>query len=189
MEQFLFLIKKSFLLGAFLLLSVGGSFNLLAKNEQGQKVEMYKVTSQGVGPSIGYVILSDSLRGLKISPHLKDLTPGTHGFHVHENPSCQPAEKDGKTVPAGAAGGHYDPDKTGKHLGPHGPGHKGDLPHLTVNQKGETLSPVLAPHLTLADVQNRTLIIHEGGDTYSDTPKELGGGGIRVACGVIKEPK
>ncbi len=32
------------------------------------------------------------------------------------------------------------------------------------------------------------LVIHEGGDNYSDTPKPLGGGGGRIACGVVPEP-
>jgi Cu-Zn family superoxide dismutase len=29
-------------------------------------------------------------------------------------------------------------------------------------------------------------MIHAGGDNYSDTPVTLGGGGARVACGVVK---
>lgn len=28
-------------------------------------------------------------------------------------------------------------------------------------------------------------MVHEGGDNYSDDPKPLGGGGARVACGVV----
>ncbi len=36
--------------------------------------------------------------------------------------------KEGKAVAAGAAGGHYDPQHTGKHEGPLGAGHLGDLP-------------------------------------------------------------
>ena len=39
--------------------------------------------------------------------------------------------------------------------------------------------------LKLEDVAGRALVIHEGGDNYSDTPKPLGGGGVRMACGVI----
>ena len=42
-----------------------------------------------------------------------------------------------------------------------------------------------APALTLADVEGRTLMIHENGDNYSNEPKPLGGGGARIACGVI----
>jgi Cu-Zn family superoxide dismutase len=43
---------------------------------------------------------------------------------------------------------------------------------------------VPAPRLKLSDIQGRALVIHEGGDNYSDTP-ENGGGKGRIACGVI----
>jgi Cu-Zn family superoxide dismutase len=43
---------------------------------------------------------------------------------------------------------------------------------------------VTAPQLKLADVRGRSLMIHEGGDNYSDTP-ENGGGAGRIACGVV----
>ena len=38
----------------------------------------------------------------------------------------------------------------------------------------------------LADFSGRSLMIHEGGDNYSDQP-ENGGGKSRIACGVIPE--
>ena len=50
-----------------------------------------------------------------------------------------------------AAGGHYDPGNTGKHLGPNGEGHKGDLSVLTVDARGKATKVVVAPHLTVAD--------------------------------------
>jgi Cu-Zn family superoxide dismutase len=46
--------------------------------------------------------------------------------------------------------------------------------------------PLLAPRLKLADIKGRSLMIHAGGDNYSDTPAPLGGGGARAACGVVK---
>jgi len=45
---------------------------------------------------------------------------------------------------------------------------------------------VHAPKLTLADLKGRSIMIHANGDNHSDTPKKLGGGGARVACGVIQ---
>jgi Cu-Zn family superoxide dismutase len=45
---------------------------------------------------------------------------------------------------------------------------------------------VLAPRLKVRDVKNRALMIHAGGDNYSDQPAALGGGGARIACGVAK---
>jgi Cu-Zn family superoxide dismutase len=46
--------------------------------------------------------------------------------------------------------------------------------------------PVLAPRLKVADIKGRSLMIHAGGDNYSDLPVKLGGGGARIACGVIR---
>jgi Cu-Zn family superoxide dismutase len=85
-----------------------------------------------------------------------------------------------------AAGGHYDPANTGKHLGPSGEGHKGDMPVLTVDASGKATKAVTTSHLTVADVKGRSIMIHAGGDNYSDQPAPLGGGGARIACGVAK---
>ena len=80
-----------------------------------------------------------------------------------------------------AAGGHYDPDQTGKHLGPDGQGHRGDLPMLSVAGDGAATQPVTSRMLTGADVAGRSLIIHADPDNYGDQP-----GGARIACGVIR---
>jgi Cu-Zn family superoxide dismutase len=149
-------------------------------------VSMNLVNQQGIGKDIGIITISEGSAGLVFTPNLTDLTPGVHGFHVHQNPSCAPGTKEGKLVPGLAAGGHYDPTKTGKHEGPHGKGHLGDLPSLTVGADGKATTAVTAPRLKMADVKGRSLMIHAGGDNYSDQPAALGGGGARVACGVIK---
>jgi hypothetical protein len=39
--------------------------------------------------------------------------------------------------------------------------------------------------LKVADLNGRSVVVHAGADTYSDQPKPLGGGGARVACGVV----
>jgi Cu-Zn family superoxide dismutase len=64
-----------------------------------------------------------------------------------------------------------------------GSGHKGDLPFLTATDKGVNVV-VTAPPLKMADVLGRSLVIHEGGDNYTDHP-ENGGGKGRIACGVV----
>ncbi len=152
-------------------------------------VNINAINETGVGAAIGTIQFTDSADGLRIRPNLSGLSAGEHGFHVHENADCGAAIKDNVSVAGLAAGGHYDPSKTGQHLGPAGQGHHGDLPALIVNENGHATASLLAPHLTLADIQGHAIIIHAGADNYSDTPKPLGGGGARVACGIISVVK
>ena len=149
-------------------------------------VEMHRIDHGDIGKPIGTITASASSYGTILTPDLRGLTPGLHGFHVHENPDCGPSEKNDEMVPGLAAGGHYDPAGTGKHEGPYGDGHLGDLPALYVDTDGKATHPVLAPRLRLSDLRGRAFIIHVGGDNYSDHPNKLGGGGARVACGVIR---
>lgn len=149
-------------------------------------IDMHLIDAQGVGNSVGTIVAEDSPKGLVLVINLKGLPPGAHGFHVHENPDCAAKEKDGKMTAGLAAGGHYDPDKSGKHEGPTGHGHAGDLPALTVGADGGAKLRLVAPRLKVADLKGRSLMIHAGGDNYSDQPQPLGGGGARIACGVVK---
>ena len=149
-------------------------------------VKLHFTDAEGIGDEIGTVKLEDIEYGLLITPQLEGLTPGVHGFHVHENPDCGPGIKDGKVVPGLNAGGHFDPFNTGRHEGPYGNGHLGDLPPLWVNDEGMVTLQTLAPRLKTEYLSGRSLMIHQGGDNFSDDPKALGGGGARVACGIIK---
>lgn len=150
-------------------------------------VEMRSATPAGVGESLGTVRIVETKYGLVFTPNLAGLPMGLHGFHVHENPSCEPGQKDGKPVAALAAGGHYDPQGTKTHGEPWGTGHLGDLPALYVDHDGSATNPVLAPRLRLKNVTGRSLMIHVGGDNHADHPMPLGGGGARMACGVIPQ--
>jgi superoxide dismutase, Cu-Zn family len=146
-----------------------------------------KIDENGVGAAIGTLALEDTSGGLKITPDLSALPPGNHGFHVHGNADCGPGEQNGTKVAGLAAGGHFDPMKTGKHLGPESnDGHKGDLPVLIVDANGKAAQPVVASHLTVAEAQGHAIVIHAGGDNFSDSPAPLGGGGARIACGVVR---
>ena len=147
-------------------------------------VEMVDLGSNQV---VGDVTIVQSEYGTVFTPNLKGLPAGVHGFHIHENASCDSAVKNGKTVLGGAAGGHYDPQGTGQHGTPWSDdNHLGDLPALYVDASGVAQQPVLAPRVKLSDVANRALMIHAGGDNHSDHPAKLGGGGARIVCGVIK---
>jgi len=172
---------KSLLSGLLCVLTIAGT-----AQAADVVVSMHVVDGSGIGAAIGTVTASTNPYGTILTPDLHGLAPGLHGFHVHQNPSCAPGEKDGKTVAGLAAGGHYDPTNTGHHAGPYGDGHLGDLPPLYVDGEGNATVPVLAPRLKVSDLQGRSLMIHAGGDNYSDEPQKLGGGGARVACGVVE---
>ncbi|WP_288389676.1 superoxide dismutase [Cu-Zn] SodC [uncultured Alteromonas sp.] len=152
--------------------------------DEGKKIMMNNLKT---GEAIGSVMVSSyDDDGVVFTPKLSGLTPGIHGFHIHENGDCSTAMKDGKKVLGGAAGGHFDPENTGSHSVPWSEeGHEGDLPTLYVDESGNATQPVFAPELELEDIEGRAIMIHAGGDNYSDSPAKLGGGGERVACGVI----
>lgn len=149
-------------------------------------LKMNLVDANGIGKAIGQVTVAESPFGTVFTPALTGLPPGLHGFHLHENGSCDPKEQEGKMVPALAAGGHFDPKATRQHSTPWGEGHLGDLPALFVDANGNANQPVLAPRLKISDVPNHALMIHIGADNHADHPAPLGGGGARMACGVMK---
>ncbi|MBI5741497.1 MAG: superoxide dismutase family protein [Nitrospirae bacterium] len=144
------------------------------------------LNDQGVGKEIGTITATDTQYGLLLVPALSELTQGLHGFHVHQNAECGHGMKEGKPLAGLAAGGHYDPGNTGKHEGPYGNGHLGDLPALFAGPDGKATLPVLAPRLKVSDIRDKSLMVHSSGDNYSDVPEKLGGGGARAACGVVK---
>src|SRR5262245_51292000 len=74
-------------------------------------IPMYLIDAQGQGKSIGSVTAENSTCGVLLTPHLHDLPPGVHGFHIHEKSSCGDKGM--------AAGGHFDPAHTEKHNGPY----------------------------------------------------------------------
>lgn len=174
-------MKKISMLVAALTMA-GASGAVLAED-----VSMSFLTADGLGKSAGTISLKDTKGGLEITPNLNGLKPGEHGFHVHEKGSCMPGMVNGKMAPGGAAGGHLDPKGTKAHKGPMAKdGHQGDLPLIVVAADGTAKKAVVAPHLKLADVKGHAMMVHVGGDNYSDKPEPLGGGGGRLICGVVK---
>lgn len=144
------------------------------------QIKMYKTDQPDQGEFIGTVVAKDSPEGLMLDPNLKDLPPGLHGFHIHAIPLCSEGGND--------AQGHLDPQETSHHLGPYNEeGHLGDLPPLYVNEQGDATIRVIAPKLSESEIHQHSLIIHSGGDNFADFPEPLGGGGERIACGVIDE--
>jgi superoxide dismutase, Cu-Zn family len=178
-------IRVTALTGAMILVCMTSAAGVVAAAEL--RAEIRQATPTGPGETLGTVTISDSAGGAAVKTAFKGLPPGAHGFHIHENGSCQPTTANGQPAPAGGAGGHFDPQKTGKHEGPEGAGHQGDLPVLQTAADGTANQTLSAPHLKdVASLRGKSVMIHAGGDNYSDQPAPLGGGGGRIACGVIQ---
>lgn len=176
------------------------SVSLSAQNSFAGEVEIAvnKISVDGIGAAIGTITLRDSGRGMMVVPNLRDLAPGGHAFHIHENPNCGTGTKDGKKIAGLKAGGHFNPGGTphgmkhGKHAEgkKHGEGMKhgdkmkprGDLPQLTADADGTAMTPVMTKLLKVGDVRGRAIMVHRYGDNDPGKPK---GGGPRFACGVI----
>ncbi len=113
------------------------------------------------------------------------LTPGDHGFHIHETASCEP---DSTGEPGSAAGGHANPDSN-----PHGARgaaaagrHAGDLGNITADAAGHAEGTVVDSVLTPVVYFYGSVIVHAGADDLATQPSGNAGG--RVACGV-PEPR
>jgi Cu-Zn family superoxide dismutase len=114
----------------------------------------------------GYVLVTGEVRGL---------TPGKHGFHIHEF-------GDLRATDGMSAGGHYNPHKK-----PHGKPdarerHEGDLGNIEANAEGIAKVNVKAMGLDLSNVLGRSVVVHEKPDDFS---QPVGNAGGRVAVGVI----
>ncbi|MDE6886236.1 MAG: superoxide dismutase family protein [Helicobacteraceae bacterium] len=146
-------------------------------------IKMDLLTNSG-NKQIGEIIAVESDYGIVFYPNLSGLDSGIHGFHIHQNADCGATDK-GLGM---KAGGHWDPQNTNNHSFPwNNSGHKGDLPAIYVDKDGNANYPILAPKLNkLDEIKNKALMIHIGGDNHHDKPAALGGGGARMACGVIK---
>ena len=113
--------------------------------------------------------------GVHLDVKVSGLSPGLHGFHVHEVGDCS-------ALDASSAKGHFNP--TGK---PHG-SHAGDLPDLTADASGNARLSTNVPLLTLDDgsmsIMGRAFVVHADPDDHVSQP--TGNSGKRVACGVIR---
>ncbi|MGI9412689.1 MAG: TAXI family TRAP transporter solute-binding subunit [Hyphomicrobiales bacterium] len=149
------------------------------ENKTEATIHVHKTSPDGVGKFVGTIkaqnteisVAGTQEKALLLTPDLRDLTPGPHAFHVHSKPGCGPGEKDGVVVAGLGAGGHLFLEVDGKTYGYH----LGDLPDLAVAGDGTATQAVIAPRLTLADLLNRSIMVH---DTQSDSSG-------RQACGVI----
>lgn len=126
---------------------------------------------------------------LELKGDPKTLMAGKHAVHIHEKGDC---ECDGFKC----AGGHFDPGPSGNSDPDANHGyHAGDLPSITIDEKGTGVLEAITSRVTLSDgpvsilqpAEGTSLMVHANPDPY--TPGESGSGhsgGPRLACGKIE---
>ena len=130
----------------------------------------------------GTVTFTQKGNKVLVAANVNGLTPGVHGFHVHEKGDCSAAD-------AMSAGGHFNP--AGK---PHGAPdsaehHGGDLGNLTADKSGNATLSIEVDGITLDQtaansIVGKGVIVHANPDDLKSQP--AGNAGPRVACGVIR---
>jgi Cu-Zn family superoxide dismutase len=116
---------------------------------------------------------------VKVVADVTGLTPGKHGFHIHEFGDC--SSSDGNS-----AGGHFNPTHK-QHGAPDASDrHAGDLGNIEADASGKA-------HLEWSDkvmklsgadsIVGHAVIVHEKVDDLKTQP--TGNAGGRLACGVI----
>lgn len=152
-----------------------------AQHEKAQTASITKAVAILIptkGSSVsGRVTFTQDGRSIHVHAEISGLTPGDHGFHVHEFGVWS---EDGM-----ASGGHFNPTNV-----PHGAResrkrHIGDLGNVTANANGNVTLDIDDMHLSFVgphSIIGRGLVVHEKADNYSQPTGAAGG---RLAVGVI----
>jgi Cu-Zn family superoxide dismutase len=129
----------------------------------------------------GWVKFTQMNGYVRIEGEITGLTPGKHGFHVHEKGDCSAPD-------AASAGGHFNPT----HMDHGGPAnhdrHVGDLGNIKADNNGKAKFNFNDKIIQLAgeeSILDKSLILHADPDDLKTQPS--GNSGKRIACGVIQQ--
>ena len=167
-------MKIKFLLGLFAL----GLGVCLANGQEPTKA--IAVLHPTAGNNVtGSVTFTQSGETVKVVADITGLTPGKHGFHIHEFGDC--SSSDGSS-----AGGHFNPTHK-QHGAPDASDrHAGDLGNIEADASGKALLEWSDKVMKLSgadSIVGHAVIVHEKEDDLKTQP--TGNAGGRLACGVI----
>ncbi|HEX8280225.1 MAG TPA: superoxide dismutase family protein [Chthoniobacterales bacterium] len=150
-----------------------------AADDDAQKAVAVLAPTQG-SKVMGTVAFTKTADGVKVVADVSGLTPGKHGFHIHEFGDCSDPKAD-------SAGGHFNPNKH-QHGGPDAPQrHAGDFGNIEADASGKAHFEVTDKALSMGDdddsIIGHAVIVHEKDDDLKTQP--TGNAGGRLACGVI----
>jgi Cu-Zn family superoxide dismutase len=130
----------------------------------------------------GTVRFNETPPKVHIVADLTGLTPGKHGFHIHEKGDCSAPD-------ASSAGGHFNPDHTMHGAPDAAEHHDGDLGNIVADANGKAHYDQTVNFLEIAvdpkTIDGKAVIVHAGEDDLHSQP--AGNAGPRVACGVIRK--
>lgn len=127
----------------------------------------------------GTVTFTGTAEGVRVVADLSGLTPGKHGFHIHEFGDC--SSPDGLS-----AGGHFNPSGSMHGAPADQVRHAGDMGNLEADASGKAHLEYVDPHMSFDgpnSILGRSVIIHAKEDDMKTQP--TGNAGARIGCGVI----
>ena len=138
------------------------------------------------GKDAGTITLLEGRGGaVNLKTDLRNLPPGTHGLHVHQNAKCEPPDFK-------SAGAHFNPDNKQHGIkNTNGP-HAGDMPfNLSVEPDGTDKAEFSTKGISLDPKAGNSvfanggtsLVIHEKADDMMTDPSR--NSGARIPCGII----
>jgi superoxide dismutase, Cu-Zn family len=132
----------------------------------------------------GKVTFTEVEDGVRVEADVSGLSPGKHGFHVHEFGDCSAPD-------ASSAGGHFNPTHE-RHGGADSlERHVGDMGNIEADASGNAKLTYLDHYMSLANdklsIIGRAVIVHAKADDLKSQP--AGDSGDRIACGVIGRAK
>jgi Cu-Zn family superoxide dismutase len=139
--------------------------------------ELNPTQGSSVRGKVSFLKVGNSIR---VVADVTGLTPGKHGFHIHEKGDC--SAPDGSS-----AGGHFNPYGM-PHAGMDADQrHVGDFGNIVADRSGNAHADFMDVRISfegLASILGRGVIVHANPDDLVTQP--TGNAGGRVACGVIQ---